>query len=210
MAWHPLRSFRRFSYQLAGALQALRHPIASLEALPVLLKEARTSLMETDQNVLFLVVGQALSGWARMEEGLVLVLALLLRTNTQKSGIILYSTINFNAWLSIIDELFVLDPALISFKPRWNKISERIRRIKDLRDSLAHHSFRKPLSESSTSVTLRPSKYDLRQKSVRLNPLNHENISDFSDKVITISEDLIVLIESMADHVEASPGKSAE
>jgi hypothetical protein len=48
------------------------------------------------QNLMFNAIGAALSGWAQMEGALVGVLSLLLRTPSQKAGLILYSVINFN------------------------------------------------------------------------------------------------------------------
>src|ERR1035437_1619609 len=85
--------------------------------------------------------GLALSHWATMEELRVGIACLLLRTHeANKVGIILYSIFNFNSWLSIIGELFSQEPRYITLKPRWNKISERLKGLKDTRDRLAHHT----------------------------------------------------------------------
>ena len=55
---------------------------------------------------LYTRVGQAISFWASMETRLVTIAALLLGTSEQKAGLLMYSIMNFNVWLIIIDELF--------------------------------------------------------------------------------------------------------
>jgi hypothetical protein len=77
------------------------------------------------RRALFANVGLALSQWAGMEDLLVGIASLLLRTHEgAKVGIILYSIVNFGTWLSIIGELFSQEPRYVTLKSRWNKISE--------------------------------------------------------------------------------------
>jgi hypothetical protein len=57
----------------------------------------------------YMAVGQGISHWSHMEERLVQVAAKLLRTSPSKAGLVMFSIINFNVWLQLIDNLFVID-----------------------------------------------------------------------------------------------------
>ena len=176
------------------------------------IEEDRKDLFEgSDDRVLYLVVGSALTAWATMEEVMVLILALLLRVPDEKAGLILYSTINFNVWISIIDELFAIDELHASLKPRWNKIAERLRRLKDGRDRIAHHAVRGKESVSPfAGTTLRPARMDVRQKSLKYKPLANDDIMEFSSQVSNVGKDLNALAKKMAEQREPSPGKSSQ
>ena len=116
---------------------------------------------------LFTFVGQALSAWALMEELIVAIASLLLKTEINKSGVVMYSIINFSVWLTLIDELFPLEPVYMPLKPKWNKISKRLRSLKDIRDRLAHHviSTKDDAELIEDNASLMPSRFDFRQKS---------------------------------------------
>jgi hypothetical protein len=89
---------------------------------------------------LFAHVGLALSHWAGVEEVFIGIGALLLRMgDPSKVGIIMYS-VQFTTWVGIIDELFSLETRYLSLKPKWNKLSGRLRGLKETRDRLAHHT----------------------------------------------------------------------
>ncbi len=167
---------------------------------------------KSDNNVLYLVVGSALTSWAAMEEAMVMILAYLLRTGSDKAGLILYSTINFNVWISIIDELFAIDDVYSIMKPRWNKLAERLRRLKDDRDRIAHHAVSKRNSNASTfaEATLRPSNLDIRQKSLKYKPMANDDIIAFSSKVHALAQDLLRLAGMMGDELRSSPEKFEE
>jgi hypothetical protein len=76
-------------------------------------------------------VGLALSQWAGMEELLIGITGLLLRTSEfWKVGTIMYSIASFPVWLGIIDDLFLLEPRYITLKPRWNKLNNRLRGLR--------------------------------------------------------------------------------
>ena len=93
------------------------------------------------RQALFMNVGLALSQSTEMEELLIGIVCLLLRTHeANKVGTVMYSIISFPVWLSIIDELFLLEPLYSTLKPRWNKINKRLRGMKKTRDRLAHHT----------------------------------------------------------------------
>jgi hypothetical protein len=59
---------------------------------------------------------------------------------------------------------------------------------------------------------LRPSRFDLRQKSQKYQPLDLDQISKFSDSLIKVQEDLTVLPNSMTDLLtrETSQENSSE
>ena len=156
-------------------------------------------ISESDERVLFTFIGMSLTSWARMEEVMVVLVRLLLRTDRARAGLIMYSIINFNVWLTLIDDLFDHDPEFKSFKPRWTKIAERIRRIKDTR------SHQIPAGMSSVPDRyLIPSKYDFRQKSQRYKPLTKTEIFAFMESVMAITTDLADFVEGMIDTYEAS------
>jgi hypothetical protein len=216
-----LRKFRRAVrarfWVSVGALNALAHlhdwaeyqkaQAAEIDA------EIKGLFEGTDDRKLYLVIGSALTAWASMEESLVLILSFLLRTESEKAGLILYSTINFSVWLSIIDELFAIDSVHSSLKPRWNKLAERLRRLKDSRDRIAHHAVHKKDSDASIfeETTLRPSAFDLRQKSLKYKPMSNDDILDFTAKVVNVARGLLSVAHDMADQQRgALPDKSSE
>jgi hypothetical protein len=154
------------------------------------------------RQALFANVGLALSQWAGMEDLLVGIASLLLRTHEgAKVGIILYSIVNFNTWLDIIGELFSQEPRYTTLKPRWNKIRERLRGLKDIRDRLAHHTIY--YGDKATTLTgdtsFRPGRFDTRQKSQKYQPLDSEQISRFVDSVEKVIRDLTGLLNAMTD-----------
>jgi hypothetical protein len=104
------------------------------------LNEINRKALSHRRDILFRGIGAALSAWSKMEEIMVVIAMQLLRTSPEKAGVVMYSIINFNTWLSLIHYLFEHDDDFQNFKGRFDKIGERIRRIKDQRDQLAHHS----------------------------------------------------------------------
>jgi hypothetical protein len=149
---------------------------------------------------LFASVGLALSHWAGMEELLVAIVCLLLRTHeANKVGTILYSIINFGAWLQIIGELFTQEPLYVPLKPKWNKISTRLRALKDTRDRLAHHTiyYGDKVTTLAGDASLRAGRFDTRQKSQTFQPLDIGQIHNFSDSLGNVQEDLTALLHAM-------------
>lgn len=164
--------------------------------------------------VLYTSIGHALCHWAAMEDLLVAIASLLLRTHeSNKVGIILYS-INFNVWLNIIDELFLQEPMYITLKAKWNKINSRLMGLKDTRNSLAHHTIY--YGGNSTFIyntSLRPARFDIRQKSQKNQPpLDFYQISKFDEDIDTVQNDLKALLSAMTDLLthETSQQKSSE
>jgi hypothetical protein len=169
------------------------------------------------RQALFTNVGLALSQWAGMEDSLVGIASLLLRTHEgTKVGTILYSIANFHTWLSIIGELFSQEPRYISLKPRWNKISESLRALNDTRVRLAHHTiyYGDKAATLAGDTSLRPGQFDIRPKSKkhRFEPLDFDQISKFIDSVGNAVQDLTGLLNAMTELLkhETSQQKSSE
>jgi len=147
------------------------------------------------RRALFTNVGMALSAWAGIESLLVAIATLLLRTNeANKVGAVMYSIVSFPTWLSIIDDLFLLEPLYISLKPKWNKINNRLRGAKETRDRLAHHTI-----YETGGVSLTPGRFDFTQKAKKYQPLDHEQTGEFVDSLGKIMDDLRILLEAMTD-----------
>jgi hypothetical protein len=155
---------------------------------------------KTPQIQLLASVRLALSQWAIVEELLVAIISLLLKTRElTKVGTIMYSIISFSVWLAIINELFSQEPLYISLKPKWNKINERLRGLKDTRDRLAHHTiiYDKGMSKTTGMRSLTPARFDRRQKSQKFQPLDHDQISKFIQTVGKIIDELDILLGDM-------------
>jgi hypothetical protein len=167
------------------------------------------------RRALYASVGQALCHWAEMEELLVAIASLLLRTQEfSKVGTIMYSIVSFPVWLSIIDDLFLLEPRYITLKPRWDKLNSRLMGLKTTRDRLAHHT----IHYGDNAVTLagdtslRPGRFDIRQKVQKYKPLDFDEIAKFSDSLCNVHEHVATLLNAMTDILtcETSQGKSSE
>ena len=119
--------------------------------------ELAAKLRSVESQWLYTVVGQALSSWAMVEEDLVVIATMLLRVDVSKAGVIFYSIINFNIWLSIIGELFRMDEDFGKLIPSWNKISHELRALKNTRDNLAHQTMHHNRPEGD--ISLRPGRF---------------------------------------------------
>ncbi len=203
--------FRGLPHYLRGAAQALLNLQKYAEEQRAFIDKLDAEFKDSERNQLFLMIGQALSAWATMEEFLVIIVAHLLVVKTQQAGLIMYSILNFNVWLSLIHDLMGLNPKLAPVQTRWNKISERIRKIKDLRDQLAHHSV-----SHAAEVHLKPSQFDIRQKTKLQRPLNLTEVYEFTQTVVAIcgnlerfiTADLWPLLSSEEKSAEPAPGHS--
>src|SRR4051794_25143613 len=96
---------------------------------------AREMMNDTDK-----LIGKGITAWSKGEGLLVDIAAMLLKTEREKAGLVLYSINNFHTWLSIIEELFALDLRYTPLRPDWIKISKRLKKCNDVRVSLAHHA----------------------------------------------------------------------
>jgi hypothetical protein len=158
----------------------------------------------------------AITGWALMEEKLVLIAALLLRADVEKTGLVFYSMINFQVWITIITELFELDQVFKPFQRRWNKIFERLRAEKDNRDRLAHNAIMSQnVSDNPLGVPIKiAAQLDWRSKSRKSAPMTLDQVEAFRKRIDAIDDDLQELIDDMNKHAHATayalPKKSSE
>ncbi len=170
------------------------------------------AIEENQYALLHYATGRAITGWALMEERLVLIAALLLKTTHQKAGLVFYSIINFQVWITIITELFALEPDFAPFRHRWNKVFERLRTEKDNRDRLAHHyAMPKTVKDNPLGVPVKKApRMDMRLKSQKAAPMTAEQIEDFRKRIDAIGDDLGKLLEDMTTHLgggAASPSR---
>jgi hypothetical protein len=147
------------------------------------------------------VVGQGISHWSHMEERLIQVAARLLRTTEAKAGLVMYSIINFNVWLQIIDDLFVMDGTYPTSFKMWRRVLKALKKEKDIRDRLAHHALSQEREAykhtKGIQAYLRPAKSDTRNKSKQMKPLTILEIVDFTGSVGDIHSMLILLLQQM-------------
>jgi hypothetical protein len=179
----------------------------SAEGAALVVQEDREDRLN-NQETLHTAVGQALASWASAEEHIVMIAAMLLSIPDEKAGLIFYSIINFNTWLAIVNDLFRADPRFQGLMGEWNKISSRLRGLKNLRDRLAHHG----VHAEQSDVVLGPMRYDTRTQSRQHRPLNNAQVIEFTSKTNDMAERLKSLILKMMPIFRqiASEGKSSE
>jgi hypothetical protein len=187
------RTLVKFLSNLPKGLAGLEQKITSLREQVATLESAQIA---TERGALFSQIGRALTAWSKMEECLVIMFSMILHIHPYKAGLVLYSILNFNVWLSLIGDLFELDNNYQPYKKRWNKISERARKIKDQRDQLAHHAVRMEQKEGEETALYSP-RGDVRQKTLKQKPMTLVEVNIFIDTVLDIAEDLQKLIAEM-------------
>jgi hypothetical protein len=151
-------------------------------------------------------IGRSITDWSQMEGSLVHIASWLLDSRSQKVGLVLYSINNFHTWLSIIDELFAMDPNFSPLRSDWIKIAERLRKLNDVRVRLAHHALepgKDPLElleddsdPTETFPSLKPNKADARMK-WKKNAIGLEEIATFRDLLIEVIEEMTTLMSRM-------------
>jgi hypothetical protein len=157
----------------------------------------------------YTVIGKCISTWAKSEGVLIYIAAMLLDTSRDKAGLVFYSINNFHTWLSIIDELFAMDPQYSPLRPDWIEISNRLKKLNDTRVRLAHHTlgpgmdFEQFVASGGTDPsaifpTLKPNKSDSRTKSKKHIPLGMEGLTKFAHEMDATIDKIIPLIERMA------------
>jgi len=154
--------------------------------------------------------GHAITGWALMEDSLVLLAAILLRATPERTGLVFFSIINFQAWITIITELFELDEEFAPFQRRWNKIFERIRAEKDDRDRLAHnYIMSEKVSANPLGVPIKiASRIDMRTKSRKAIPMTVDQVLAFRTRIDAIADDLNSLIKDMSEQMRGAASAS--
>jgi len=155
----------------------------------------------------YIGVGLSISRWSDMETTIVQIFSILMGTQDQKAGIVLYSIMNFNAWLMIIDELIGSDPLFEGFKRNWSKKANRLRRLNETRVRLAHHTM---WESGPTDLGLKPSRLDARSKSRSYKSLTIPEIVEFVNLSFEMHKDLVELRKALtlAASKKPSPDRS--
>jgi hypothetical protein len=151
-------------------------------------------------------IGRGITTWSNMEGYLVHIAAWLLDTRRNKVGLIFYSINNFHVWLSIIDELFAMDPNFHPLRPDWIKIKKRLTKLNDVRVRLAHHALEKgkdlldivenDSDPSEAFPSLKPNRIDTRAK-WKKSTISIEEIATFHEQLVEVIEQLGKLMERM-------------
>jgi hypothetical protein len=144
------------------------------------------------QKHFYYLIGASITAWSSMEGYLVYVPTMLLGTTPQKAGVVLYSSSNFYSWLSIIRDLFNIDPSYQPLRSDWNKVEEKLKSLNDVRVRLAHHA----VVESGITVgdtvaadtmdffpSLQANKLDLRFKTQKQGALQVAELAKFTQDV---------------------------
>jgi hypothetical protein len=171
------------------------------------IEEARARFDRTVDKITnhtYHAIGSAITLWSEMEGMLVQMASWLLDAHIQKVGLIFYSINNFHTWLSIMGDLFAIDPAFDSIKSDWNKIAERLKGLNDARVRLAHHALKEgrdfieiaenELDHLDAFPTLRPNSADVRAKWKKKTAIGIREIMDFQEEVIAVVEQLTDLV----------------
>jgi hypothetical protein len=154
----------------------------------------------------YYAIGGAITAWSRTEGLLVSIAGMLLDTTSEKVGLVLYSITNFYSWLSIIDELFVIDPQFSGLRSNWIEIAERLKKLNDIRVRLAHHSV-----ESGRGIdaivagdelmeffpSLKPNSFDTRSKSKKHSNLQMTEITAFIGDLASVADKISELLVRM-------------
>jgi hypothetical protein len=156
----------------------------------------RRGIMTEERELFYISIGQGISFWTGMESLLVQIAARLLGSTDIKAGLVLYSIANFYSWLTIIDDLFSLDPKFVSLKTDWGPIAEKLKGLNDIRVRLAHHTSWGDVKVDGRSA-LRPGMYDARSKSRKFPPLITTEIIDFSEKLRLVRVQMLDLLGKM-------------
>ena len=168
------------------------------------IKKLQATLGEL-RNDLYLGIGAAISHWSQLEGSLIYIASWLMDAQIEKVGLVFYSINNFHSWLSIIEELFEIDPAFAPFKPDWNKIAKKLKGLNDTRVRLAHHSLvgkdifelaRNNADLSEAVPTLTPNKHDVRGK-WKKKSIGGSELLTFYTGVTAAHDDLIALLKKI-------------
>jgi hypothetical protein len=162
-------------------------------------RQENKEIREQFETRLMTSVGKALSAWAGLEQILVSITSMLLDTSLSKTGVVMYSIINFNAWLAIISDLFLQDETFSHLKSRWDKLTSRLHGLKDMRDRIAHHSVfsADTPAEIIKHTSLLPSPFDSRSKTRKHHPLHFTQVEEFYQAVIAALSELQILSDEI-------------
>jgi DNA repair exonuclease SbcCD ATPase subunit len=155
----------------------------------------------------YYAIGSSITTWSKTEGHLVYVAAMLLDTTPEKAGVVFYSIMNFYTWLSVIDELFAIDPKYQPLQSDWNAIAKRLKKLNEVRVRLAHHAVEHGkgieglLADGDDELrffpSLKPNKLDLRNKTQKHSPLQIDEVVEFVRRLVSVIEAISELIGRM-------------
>lgn len=162
---------------------------------------------------IFTAIGFAISDWSSIEDRLVILVSLLLRTTHVKAGIIMYSITSFHTWITLIDELFDHDDLSKPKKREWIKFQSRLREAKDTRDRIAHNPVTaeaSPEVEGERVWLLRPTILDYRSKTLKQRPLDHNSVNTYSQGLTALRKEIDSFVREMAVLIQGVPASDAQ
>lgn len=158
-------------------------------------------------NTTYTAIGHGITTWSRMEGMLVHIASWLLGSHSEQVGMIFYSINNFHTWLSIIDELFEMDPNFRPLRPDWIKIRGKLTKLNDVRVRLAHHAVEKgkdllEIAENGSDIAeafpgLKPSDSDTRAKWKKKTAIDLSDIVKFTEQLVDEIEKITELMTRM-------------
>jgi hypothetical protein len=169
-------------------------------------KKEFDTMMKDAERTLYYSIGRSITAWSRTEGLLVIIAAMLLETSLEKAGLVLYSIINVNQWLSIIDELFAIDARYTPLRSNWADIAKGLRKLNDTRVRLAHNSVVRgkgiEVLVADGDVTemypsLKPNRYDVRSKSKSYPSLTMTELGDFVGDLGKVMDNIKTLLDGM-------------
>jgi hypothetical protein len=164
------------------------------------LKPLSVALLDQAKNF-YISVGQGITHWASMEGRLVQIAARLLKTSEEKAGIVFYSIININIWITIIDELFEQDGTYTNSMKAWRKLIGPLRKENKIRVRLAHHLMSQDEEDlggtKAIQAYLRPGQLDSRAESKNVKPMTMVEIVEFTGRVGDLHDSLLNVLRLM-------------
>jgi DNA repair exonuclease SbcCD ATPase subunit len=158
------------------------------------------------ERTFYYAIGRSITSWSITEGHLVYIAAMLLDTTSEKAGLVLYSITNFYTWLSIIDELFAIDPKYQPLRSDWTAIAERLKKLNDVRVRLAHHAVQHGKGievivaggdENEIFPSLKSHRLDRRNKTQKLTRLQMEELGDFATNLTQVFDAISSLVDRM-------------
>lgn len=155
-------------------------------------------------------IGRSITEWSRMEGSVVHIASMLLDSKTNKVGLIFYSINNVHTWLSIIDELFAMDPSFSPLRSDWIKIAERLRKLNDVRVRLAHHALEpgraleilETITVENVNLETFEADFDAAHVFPSLKPHANDTRMKWKRKAISLDE-IVTFLEQLLEVLEA-------
>lgn len=151
---------------------------------------------------IYINVGYAITLWSQIETTLILMTASLLEAPVKRVGIVMYQ-VNFAGWINNITDLISADSSkYVSQRKAWNQSVSTIRKLKDVRDYIAHS----PLREIGGKKAITSLFLDTRSKSIKRTPLSRADLELFISQGNELVSKLSALEESLYAEIQPLKG----